>query len=668
MRKTLAIPAGLLAAAALMFAPALASADTGSSLTVVGTSDVSDSGLIPNFLQPQFQQQFPQFTFKYVGSATGAAIQSAMNGTGGPSALIVHAASLENQFVANGFSLNNQFGYAIWTNDFVFAGSTADPAGVAASAPNNVAQAFADVAKAGVAGTAVFYSRGGTNNASGTTVEEHTLWALLGSSGLAPAGLVLCNVSAADGGGATPIKSTVQATSGQPCPDSGSVSQADAPSWYFINGGNQAASVIAANNCNGFTSGANSCYVLTDRGTFDYLSSGTDPAGTIPNLKIVTRDNSASAPGGANELINYFHVYVINPSKPGETVNLTAAQDFVSFLTSQAFQAQLKSYLPTVDPGGPPFKADASPKLTVSGLTTNYHAKQPMTVKGTVLNAQPGFPAPSGATVNVQQIVGGQPLTVASAKTNPAGAYRLKFTPTSTGSYQVSTGQVSQIEIPTLNPAYGDILSPASTTATKVTVHSALENFSVSSQGAKALVIGKVSPGTGHVKGTIAVLARAVGKHGAFNKLASQRLSATQGNFAISVPRAAGAWNFKVKFTDPGQVIAASSNTVKVTIAPKPTTRVSLGSVKTKNATLTIKGTTAPAGEAGAKVELLALGTASGAPTRFKILKTTNLDAGKTKLTLHTKANKGTRWVLELEYLRPGQAPSFSALRTVNVP
>ncbi|MGZ4217957.1 MAG: hypothetical protein ACXVH1_19680, partial [Solirubrobacteraceae bacterium] len=88
MRKTRAIPAGLLAAAALMFAPALASADTASSLTVVGTSDVSDSGLIPNFLQPQFQQQFPQFTFKYVGSATGAAIQSAMNGTGGPSVLI----------------------------------------------------------------------------------------------------------------------------------------------------------------------------------------------------------------------------------------------------------------------------------------------------------------------------------------------------------------------------------------------------------------------------------------------------------------------------------------------------------------------------------------------------------------------------------------------------
>ena len=411
MRKTLAIPAGLLAAAALMFAPALASADTASSLTIVGTSDVSDSGLIPNFLQPQFQQQFPQFTFKYVGSATGAAIQSAMNGTGGPSALIVHAPSLENQFVANGFSLNDQFGNAIWTNDFVFAGSTADPAGVGANAANNVAQAFADVATAGEAGKAIFFSRGGTNNASGTTVEEHTLWALMGSAGLTPPGVVVCTVSAADGGGATPIKSSVQATSGQPCPDSGSVNQADAPSWYFINGGNQAANVVATNACTAGGGNGNNCYSLTDRGTFDFLASGTDPAGTVPNLKILTRNNSASAPGGANELINYFHVYIINPNKPGETVNVTAAQDFVNFLTSTAVQGELKNYLAnTGDPGGPPFVADAVPHLTVNGLPKTYHAGKPLTVSGQVTNAQPGFPAPSGATVTLSEIVAGVPV------------------------------------------------------------------------------------------------------------------------------------------------------------------------------------------------------------------------------------------------------------------
>lgn len=672
MRKTFAslrqlAVVTLVTGAALLVAPALASADSPSTLTIVGTSDVSDSGLIPNVIQPQFGQQHPEFTFKYVGSATGAAIQSAENGTGGPSALIVHAPSLENQFVASGFSYNNQYGNALFTNDFILAGPTGDPAGAGTNAAHNIAQAYADIATAGNNGKATYLSRGGTTTASGTTVEEHTLWALLHSSGLQPASLVLCAVSAADGGGMTPIKSTVQATSGQPCPDSGTVNSTDAPSWYVINNVNQAASVLAANTCNGFSSGPNSCYVLTDRGTFDYLASGTDPAGTIPNLGIVTRDNDASAPGGANELINYFHVYIINPSKPGETVNLGAAQDFVSFLTSQAFQAQLKNYLPTADPGGPPFKADASPNLTAAGFAKNYNAKKPMTIKGTLVNAEPGFPVLSGETVNVQQIVGGTPLTVASGKTNSSGAYSINFTPSSTGSYQVSTGAISKVENTTLSPVYGDILSPASTAATNVTVHSALTNFSVKSQGGKALVIGRVSPGAGHVKGVVAVFARAVGKHGAFRKVATERLSAIEGNFAISVPLAAGAWNVKLKFTDPRQVVAASSKTVRVNVAATPASRVNPRLVKASKGALTVTGATAPAGKAGAKVELLGLNSASGAPTRFRVLKTTKLGAGKTGFTLHAKATRGTRWVLQLEYVRPGEPPSFSGLRTVAV-
>src|ERR1700733_14741601 len=371
-RRLFAVPlVGCLAAIALLVAPSLASADTSSSLTIVGTSDVNDSGLIPNLIQPEFTKEFPQYTFKYNGSATGLAIQNAENGTGGPSALIVHAASLENQFVANGFSYNNQFGNAIFTNDFVLAGPTGDPASVASNGANNIAQAFADVAAAGANGTATFYTRGGTATASGTTVEEHEIWALVNSSGLKPASLTLCTVSAADGGGMSPISPTAGVANGGACPDSGTVQSPDNPSWYFINANStQGANVIAANAC---THGAaNSCYVLTDRGTYDSLSSGTDPAGTVPNLKIVTRGpQSASAPGGVNALVNYFHVYIINPTKPGEAVNLTAAQDFVSFLTSQAFQSQLKTYLPTVDPAGPPFVADASPNLTQSGLPKN---------------------------------------------------------------------------------------------------------------------------------------------------------------------------------------------------------------------------------------------------------------------------------------------------------
>ncbi len=368
-------------------------------------------------------------------------------------------------------------------------------------------------------------------------------------------------------------------------------------------------------------------------------------------------------------LVNYFHVYIINPSKPGETVNLPAAQDFVSFLTSQAFQSQLKTYLPTTDPAGPPFVADASPNLTVSsGLPKNYHAGKPLTVKGTLVNAEPGYPALSGQTVNVDQIVGTVPLAVASGKTNSTGGYSIKFTPTSTGSYEVSTGSISTIENATLSPPYGDILSPAATSPVKVTVHGATSNLRVQSQAGKALVLGTVAPGNGHVKGTVTVFVRAVGKHGAFRKVATDHLATSQGNYAVLAPLAAGSWNVKVKFQDPKQgVVAATSRTVKVTIAPKPASGVRLTSVNTRKGGFTLTGAASPSGESGAKIVLLRLNTAPGKPAQFTKFATANLGAGKDKVTFRANVKSGTRWVVQLEYLRPGEAPSFSGLRTVAI-
>jgi ABC-type tungstate transport system permease subunit len=671
MRRLLAVPlVGLLTAAFLLVAPSLASADTSSTLTVLGTSDVSDSGLLANVIQPAFNKAYPQYTFKYQGSATGVAVQNAENGTGGPSALIVHAASLENQFVGSGFSYNNQYGNAIFTNDFVLAGPTGDPAGVGATGANNIAQAFADVAAAGANGNATFYTRGGSTTASGTTVEEHAIWALVNSSGLRPASLTLCTVSAADGGGMSPVSASAVSGNGAPCPDSGTVLGTHTPTWYFVNANvNQAANVIDANACTQ-GNGGKTCYVLTDRGTYDYLASGTDPGVSIPALKIVTRGpQSASAPGGVDALVNYFHVYIINPNKAGETVNLAAAQDFVNLLTSQSFQASLKSYLPTADPAGPPFVATASPDLTVSsGLPKSYHAGKPLTVKGTLVNAEVGYPALSAQTVNVDEIVGGLPLTLASGKTNSTGGFSIKLTPSSTGQYQVSTGQISMIEDATLSPPYGDILSPAATSPVKVTVHGATSNFRVQSQGGKALVLGTVAPGNGHVNGTVAVFARALGKKGAFRKVATDRLATSQGNFAISAPLGAGAWDVKVKFTDPKQgVVAATSRTVRVRIGPKAASSVTLNSLKTRKGGFSVAGTATPSGESGAKVELLRLNTAPGAPARFTVFGSTNLGAGKDKVTFRATTGRPGRWVLQLEYLRPGQSPSFSGLRTVVV-
>src|ERR1700737_2856759 len=78
-RRTLSAPplAGLLIGAALLLGPASARADNSTSLTVIGTSDVSDSGLMSNVIQPAFQKAYPGYTFKYIGTATGTAISGA---------------------------------------------------------------------------------------------------------------------------------------------------------------------------------------------------------------------------------------------------------------------------------------------------------------------------------------------------------------------------------------------------------------------------------------------------------------------------------------------------------------------------------------------------------------------------------------------------------------
>ena len=99
VRRLLAV--GIVALFSAVLFQVAAQADTSSTLTVVGTSDVQDSGLVPDLIKPMFQKAYPQFTLNYVSLGTGAAINYAEAGTA--SALIVHAASLENQFVARDF-------------------------------------------------------------------------------------------------------------------------------------------------------------------------------------------------------------------------------------------------------------------------------------------------------------------------------------------------------------------------------------------------------------------------------------------------------------------------------------------------------------------------------------------------------------------------------------
>ncbi len=661
----------VVAAAIMMIAPALASADSSSTLTVIGTSDLSDSGLMPNVIQPGFTKAFPQFTFKYIGTGTGNAIAQAESGAAGASNLIVHAATLENQFVAGGYSYpTGQFGNALWTNDFELGGPNSDPAGVSAKGTNDIAQAFASVALAGINGTATFVSRGGT---PGTSVAEHGSWALVSSSGLSPAGLLLCTVSAANGGGETPIAAGHGVTaSGQECPGAGALPTGAAlPPWYAATGLTQGPNVQAANACNGFPSGANSCYVFTDSGTYDYLASGTDPAGSIPALKVVSSDNSPSAPGGAFELTNYFHGYIINPNKPGQQINLPAAQDFINYITSPAVQAQVGQYLANAHlAGGAPFTPTASPLLTSSKIPSTFLASggKKLTITGTLTNAQPGYPVLSGKPVAVDKVVNGLPVSVATGKTDGQGKYSISFVPPTTGSYQVSTAPISQVEEPNLSPVFGDLLSPSATTAVKVTVHSVITGLTARNQGGQALIFGSVSPSTGHVKATVTLFAKLAGSKKGFKKVATNKLASSDANWAAAVTLAPGKWLVQAKYQDPGQVVAAPPRTVKVTITAKPKTSVSFGSVKvSKGGSITVKGSIKPgAVKSGATIEVLAMKTAGG-PPNFGEKTTVKVKSGKTNFTAKFKLKQGFRWVLRLVNKQTGQSASDTKLKTVNV-
>jgi len=657
-RRTMGSLLGLLVATGLLLAPAVAQADNASTLTVVGTSDVVDSGLIANVIQPGFERAFPQYTMNYVSKGTGAAITYAEAGTA--SALVVHAASLENQFVAGGYS-DERFGRAIFYGDYVLLGPPSDPAGVMTTAPHDIVTAFQDIAAAAANGKADFVSRGGT---PGTTVEEHNIWALTGG----PGSLSLCTVSAANGGGSSP------STAGGACPSTISY-----PSWYHVTGLTQGPNVIAADTCN-FTNASNNsgndCYVLTDRGAFQYLIHQA----ALRTMKIVTRNNSATAKGGQDLLVNSFHAYAINPAKfagsSNVQINLPAAQAFLNYVTSPGVQAALKNYLGAG--GDPPFIADASPILTATGLPKVAAAGRKVTITGTVINAVPGTPPLAGKTVTVSRVGSGLPIgvPVASGRTDSTGKYRIAFVPLASGSYQVSTGQITQIESSTLNPVFGDLLQPAAGTAVKLTVRSAVSRLTVNPAPGGAAVVGSVLPSSGHAKGKVTVLARRRGSRNAFRIVASAGLAGPQGSFAIATKLATGQWQLKASFQDAGVVVASTSAAANVTVAAAPTS-FKVRKLQASNGSLTLTGSISPPAANRGRVVVLGLTTSTvglngshatrGDAVGLSRIGTASVAKGASTFTVRAKLRRGYRWVLELEYVSAGQSASFSRLKALAV-
>ena len=128
-----------------------------------------DSGIV-GVLEDQFEKE-TGIRVRHVGAGTGAALNIARQGN--IDLVMVHAKSLEEKFIADGFGTER---IPLMYNDFVIVGPAADPAGI--KGIKTAAEALKKIMDSG----SLFISRG---DKSGTHVAEMELW---GKAGIKPAG------------------------------------------------------------------------------------------------------------------------------------------------------------------------------------------------------------------------------------------------------------------------------------------------------------------------------------------------------------------------------------------------------------------------------------------------------------------------------------------------
>jgi ABC-type tungstate transport system permease subunit len=532
-------------------APTPAAAASTTAVNIVGTSDVSDSNLIQSVISPGFAAAYPQYTLNYIAKGTGAAITYAESGAA--DGLIVHAESLENQLVDPGVGMpsfsNEPAGRAIFYGDFVLLGPANDPADVIANDPHDIVDAFKAIANAGAAGKADFVSRGGT---PGTTVEEHQIWQYLtdttGTSTVS--GLSFCQLSAANGGGYSPSTATGA------CPASIAY-----PSWYHATGLTQGPNIEAGDTCN-FTNatkvGNNDCYVLTDRGTFDYLES----THAISKLQVVTRDDTATAPGGDTLLTNYFHAYAINPAAvpAASSLDVTGATDFLNYLTSPAAQTAVSAYLTGVNGDTAPFTGDAAPVVTASEPKTPMQGGTRQTIHGQLINVAPATPSLASQPVTLVVTSHGVTSKVGTATTDATGHYSLSFKPATSGAYRVQTGELTQVENASLTPTFSDQLAPSSVPVGNLVVkaHPAITKATV--RNAALSVTGSLHPLVLVSTGTVSLLLKAPGAS-SFRTVKTVTVAKDTKTFSLSVHLAKpGEYSFTIKYAIAKQASAGSTS------------------------------------------------------------------------------------------------------------
>ena len=152
----------LLGIVCLLGACATSTSNVGGTKFILVSSTIGpiDAGIV-DALETDFEKE-TGIRVRHVGSGTGAALDLARNGQ--IDLVIVHARSLEEKFVAEGFGTQR---IDLMYNDFVIVGPPSDPAGIKGM------KLAADALKRILEKKVLFISRGDN---SGTHVAEMELW------------------------------------------------------------------------------------------------------------------------------------------------------------------------------------------------------------------------------------------------------------------------------------------------------------------------------------------------------------------------------------------------------------------------------------------------------------------------------------------------------------
>ncbi len=233
-------------------------------LILATTTSTRDTGLL-DVLIPLFQSQ-TGYTVQTVAVGSGAAI--ALGQAGNADVLLVHSPSAELTLMGTGAGTNRVL---VMHNDFVIVGPASDPAGI-----KNMTSASAAMKKIADS-KSTFVSRG---DVSGTNTFELSVWTGLG---ITPAG----------------------------------------QSWYLSTGQGMGATLIVADQKNGYT--------VADRGTYVAFQK---------SISLVLDVNGTQVDPS---MINVYHVIQVN-STMYPKVNAAGAKAFSDFMVAPAIQQIINTF------------------------------------------------------------------------------------------------------------------------------------------------------------------------------------------------------------------------------------------------------------------------------------------------------------------------------------